>query len=166
VTAEGAYDLAKGRLSDRRWRLNNLYWIKDAHGRRVKFRMNWAQRALFDDLHSLNLVLKARQLGMTSFIQLLILDACLFNANVTAGTVAHTLHDAEAIFKEKVRYPYQQLPAALRRALPANWLSPTGRACGSGPACDPARFSICTSRSTARSARAIRTRPPRSGPGP
>ena len=114
-----AYAMAKDRLSDRRWRLNNLYWIKDAHGRRVKFRMNWAQAALFDDLHSLNLVLKARQLGMTTFIQLLILDACLFNANVTAGTVAHTLHDAEAIFREKVRYPYRQLPGALRRAIPA-----------------------------------------------
>ncbi len=119
MSDDAAYATARDRLSDRRWRLNNLYRIKDAHGRRVKFRMNWAQRALFDDLHSLNLVLKARQLGMTSFIQLLILDACLFNANVTAGTVAHTLHDAEAIFKEKVRYPYQQLPAALRQALPA-----------------------------------------------
>ena len=119
MTADGAYDLAKGRFSDRRWRLNNLYWIKDAHGRRVKFAMNWAQAALFDDLHSLNLVLKARQLGMTTFIQLLILDACLFTSNITAGTLAHTLHDAEVIFKEKVRYPYQQLPLALRRAIPA-----------------------------------------------
>ncbi len=112
-------ETARACFSDRRWRLNNLYWIKDAHGRRVKFRMNWAQAALFDDLHALNLVLKARQLGMTTFIQLLILDACLFNSNITAGTLAHTLHDAEAIFREKVRYPYQQLPRALRRAIPA-----------------------------------------------
>ncbi|MBT3932495.1 MAG: terminase, partial [Rhodospirillaceae bacterium] len=114
-----AYQTAKDRLSDRRWRLNNLYWIKDAHGRRVKFRMNWAQTALFDDLHTLNLVLKARQLGMTTFIQLLMLDACLFEPNVAAGTVAHTLHDAEAIFREKIRYPYEQLSPSLRHAIPA-----------------------------------------------
>lgn len=110
---------AVGRFSDRRWRLDNLYWIKDAHGRRVKFRMNWAQAALYADLHSLNLVLKARQLGMTTFIQLLMLDACLFNSNVAAGTVAHTLNDGEAIFREKVRYAYHQLPEPLRRAVPA-----------------------------------------------
>jgi len=119
MAADGAYHLARGRFSDRRWRLNNLYWIKDAHGRRVKFRMNWAQAALFDDLHTLNLVLKARQLGMTTFIQLFMLDACLFAPNVAAGTVAHTLHDAEAIFREKVRYPYEQLSPSLRHAIPA-----------------------------------------------
>ena len=30
-------------LADRHWRLNNLYWIVDAHGQKVKFKMNWAQ---------------------------------------------------------------------------------------------------------------------------
>lgn len=119
MTADEVYAGVRARLGDRRWRLNNLYWIKDAHGRRAKFRMNWAQAALFDDLHTLNLVLKARQLGMTTFIQLLMLDACLFAPNVAAGTVAHTLHDAEAIFREKVRYPYEQLPPGLRQAIPA-----------------------------------------------
>ncbi|MEP4379768.1 MAG: terminase [Alphaproteobacteria bacterium] len=118
MTGDPDREAALARFSDRRWRLNNLYWIKDAYGRRVKFTMNRAQAALFDDLHSLNIVLKARQLGMTTFIQLLILDACLFTANTTAGTLAHTLHDAEAIFKEKIRYPYQQLPRALRRVIP------------------------------------------------
>lgn len=119
ASRESDYAAALSRFSDRRWRLNNLYWIKDAHGRRVKFRMNWAQAALYEDLHILNLVLKARQLGMTTFIQLLMLDACLFNSNIAAGTIAHTLHDGEAIFREKIRYPYRQLPAALRRAVPA-----------------------------------------------
>lgn len=107
------------RFSDQRWRLNNLYWIRDAHGGRVKFTMNPAQAALYEARHTLNLVLKARQLGMTTFIQLFMLDACLFNSNVAAGTVAHTLHDAEAIFRDKIRYPYSQLPAALRQAIPA-----------------------------------------------
>src|SRR3546814_6488681 len=89
------------RLRGRRWRLNNLYTIRDADGRPVTFEMNWAQQALFDEKHTLNIVLKARQLGMTTFIQLLMLDTCLFNDGVAAATVAHTLADAEAIFAEK-----------------------------------------------------------------
>lgn len=119
MTNDPDFARAVAQFSDQRWRLNNLYWIRDAHGRRVKFTMNPAQTALYEARHTLNLVLKARQLGMTTFTQLFMLDACLFNSNIAAGTVAHTLHDAEAIFKEKVRYPYEQLPAALRQAIPA-----------------------------------------------
>ena len=43
------------------------------------------------------------------------LDACLFNANVRAGTIAHTLADARTIFRDKVKYPYENLPEGLRR---------------------------------------------------
>lgn len=118
MTRESDFEFAVAHFSDQRWRLNQLYWIRDAHGRRVKFTMNSAQQALFDDRHALNIILKARQLGMTTFIQLFMLDACLFNSNIAAGTIAHTLHDAEAIFRDKVRYPYEQLPAALKQAIP------------------------------------------------
>jgi hypothetical protein len=106
-------------LADRRWRLDNLYWIVDASGRRVRFRLNAAQEALYRDLHARNVILKARQLGITTFVQILMLDACLFGANVRAGTIAHTLEDAQAIFRDKVKYPYDNLPSALRARLPA-----------------------------------------------
>jgi len=52
------------RLDNRAWRLANLYWIEDADGRKVKFRMNWAQRKFFTAMWWLNVVLKARQLGL------------------------------------------------------------------------------------------------------
>ena len=81
-------------FGDRRWRLNNLYWITDKQGNRIKFEMNWAQEALFKEMHYLNLILKARQLGFTTFIQLFMLDQCVFNSHVRAGTIAHTLDDA------------------------------------------------------------------------
>jgi hypothetical protein len=105
-------------FSDWRWRLNNLYWITDKDGRRVQFRLNWAQAALYDEMHYMNLILKARQLGFTTFIQLFMLDACTFNSNVRAGTIAHTLGDAQVIFRDKVKYPYDNLPAAVRAAVP------------------------------------------------
>ncbi len=107
------------RWEDPRWRLDNLYRITDAEGRRVPFRMNAAQAELFDERHTLNVVLKARQLGFTTLIQLLMLDACLFTPDVRAGTIAHTLGAAEAIFRDKVKFPLENLDPAIRRANPA-----------------------------------------------
>ena len=111
--------LLKDRLSDPLWRLNNLYWITDKSGNRVKFQMNWAQAGLYEDLHYLNLILKARQLGFTTLTQLIMLDACVFNSDIRAGAIAHTREDAEAFFKDKVKYPYDNLPDAIKAANPA-----------------------------------------------
>jgi hypothetical protein len=108
----------KGQLSDPRWRLNNLYWITNKEGSRVQFKLNWAQESLLNDLHYCNIVLKARQLGFTTFIQIFMLDQCLFNSNIRAGTIAHRLDDARTIFRDKIRYPYDNLPEALRNARP------------------------------------------------
>ena len=113
------YQAAVDQFSDVRWRLNNLYKVIDQEGHGVPFRMNWAQQSLFDEMHYQNLVLKARQLGFTTFIQLLMLDACMFNSDIRAGTIAHTREDAEAFFRDKVKWPYEQLPEALKAANPA-----------------------------------------------
>src|SRR6266436_4947786 len=102
------------RCTDRLWRLNNLYQITDKNGRRVTFTMNSAQEALYREMHRQNVILKARQRGFTTFIQLFMLDACLFNQNIRAGTIAHTLPDARAIFRDKIRFPYDNLPEGLK----------------------------------------------------
>lgn len=111
-------DRAVDQFSDWRWRLNNLYWITDKDGRKVRFEMNDAQAALFDSMHFMNSILKARQRGLTTFIQLFMLDACLFNSNIRAGTIAHTMKDAQAIFRDKVKYPYDNLPDQIKSARP------------------------------------------------
>ena len=108
----------RDRLSDRWWRLNNLYWIKDKQGRRVKFQPNWAQKHLYNNLWYLNLILKARQLGMTTFIQIFMLDACLFNKNQSAGVIAHNREDAEEFFSQKIKYAYDNLPDWLKAEIP------------------------------------------------
>jgi hypothetical protein len=110
---------ARARLADPAWRLDNLYRVVDRQGQERRFRMNAAQRRLRDDMHALNVILKARQLGFTTFIQLIMLDACLFTPNLRAGTIAHRLEDAEAIFRDKIKFAYARLPAALRRELAA-----------------------------------------------
>ena len=46
------------------------------------------------------------------------LDACLFNSNIRAGTIAHRLDDARVIFRDKVKFPYDHLPEMLKAARP------------------------------------------------
>ena len=118
MEARGYRQTFNDTLGDWRWRLNNLYWITDKEGRRTKFQMNWAQETLFNEMHHLNVILKARQLGFTTFIQVFMLDACVFKPNIRAGTIAHRLEDAQAIFRDKIKFPYDNLPEAIRAAVP------------------------------------------------
>lgn len=106
-------------LNDWRWRINNLYRIVDKDGDEIVFKMNWAQETLFNEMHYLNVILKARQLGFTTFIQVFMLDACFFNKNVNAGTIAHKLDAAKEIFKTKIKYPYEHMDPGLIAANPA-----------------------------------------------
>lgn len=104
---------AESLLNDPRWRLNNLYWIIDKTGEKVPFKINWAQERLYDEMWYCNLILKARQLGISTFICLLFLDRCLFNSNQYAGIIAHTREDAEAMFR-RVKFAYDSLPLELK----------------------------------------------------
>ena len=105
---------AAAQFADPAWRLNNLYWIINKDGKRVRFQFNWAQEELYRNLHYQNIILKARQLGVSTFVSLLMLDRCVFNSNVRAGTVAHDLPSAKGLFRDKVKYPYENLPEQLR----------------------------------------------------
>lgn len=105
-------------FSDQHWRLNNLYWITDKSGARIKFELNWAQAELLDGLHYLNLILKARQLGFTTFIQLYMLDICIWYPDTRCGVIAHTLTDATTIFRDKIKFPYDNLPESVKAAVP------------------------------------------------
>jgi hypothetical protein len=116
--AAAAHRQALDQFSDWRWRLNNLYWITDKSGHRTLFRMNWAQESLFGGMHYMNVILKARQLGFTTFIQLFMLDRAVFLPDVRCGTIAHTLDDAKVIFRDKVRFPYDHLPDGIKEAVP------------------------------------------------
>lgn len=101
-------------MTCKEWRLNNLYKIENDKGRVVTFRMRDAQRDLFETAHTFELILKARQLGFSTFIDLYALDSCLFNKNYAAGIIAQDLESAGAIFQTKVVFPYNNLPNYLR----------------------------------------------------
>ena len=97
------------------WRLCNLYWIVNDEGDRIKFYPNDAQTRLYQNLWYLNLVLKARQQGFTTLISLLGLDMALFNDNKSVGVTADSKDNASKIFRNKVLYPYNNLPEGLRQ---------------------------------------------------
>ncbi len=96
------------------WRLHNLYWITDKNNRAVKFRPNPEQTTFLEDLHYRNVILKARQLGFSTLIQLMFLDAAVFTSNIRAGVIADTKPNAEIIFRDKIRFAYDRLPSGIR----------------------------------------------------
>ena len=106
-------------LSDKDWRLNNLYWITDKEGKPTRFRMTPEQREYFEGIHTRNIILKARQLGFTTEVCIIQLDAALFES-AKCALIAHTLNDAKRLFREKVKYAYDKLPKEIRAANPAS----------------------------------------------
>lgn len=102
-----------------RWRLENYYWIIDEDGQRVQFKPNRAQTQFLDEMHYANVVLKARQHGFSTLFQLVMLDACVFVPHIACGTIAHTREDAEALFKTKSKFPYDNLPEGIKAKNPA-----------------------------------------------
>lgn len=102
---------------DLEWRLCNLYWIVDEHGKAVRFAPNEEQLDFIRNLHPRNLILKARQLGFSTLLQVLELDQAMFNANHNGVVIADTLPNAGKLFA-KVEFAYSKLPQALQDALP------------------------------------------------
>lgn len=82
------------------------------------FRPNRAQRRILKSMHRRNVVLKARQLGFTTLFSILWLDHALFNENQRVGIVAHNLDDAKVIFRDKVKFVYDNMPRIVRDMLP------------------------------------------------
>lgn len=98
----------KKRLSSQAWRLANLYWVEDEHGRKVKFKPRWEQRELHNNLHDLNAVLKCRQPGISTYCAILMLDFTLFTKNKTSGIIDKTDEDVKRKL-EKITFAYDHL---------------------------------------------------------
>ena len=91
------------------WRMENLYYIQDKAGNRVLFKLWPEQRELIGGLHRKNLILKARQRGMTTFIQIFMLDEAIFTDDTSCGVCAHNADDASHFFYSKIKFAYDIL---------------------------------------------------------
>lgn len=107
------------KLSNKLWRLNNLYYITDKAGKQIRFTMTPEQLEYFEGMHTRNIILKARQLGFTTEVCIIQLDAALFES-AKCALIAHTLNDAKRLFREKVKYAYDRLPEEIKQANPAS----------------------------------------------
>lgn len=114
-------------LADPEWRIFSgcLYKIMikgdgedDGDAYSVPFKPNRAQKRFLKRLWHRNIILKARQLGFTTLIAILWLDHALFNADQRCGIIAQDREAAEVIFRDKVRYAYNNLPEEIRERFP------------------------------------------------
>lgn len=80
----------------------------------MPFIPNGAQKRFIERIWHRNIILKARQLGFTTLIAILWLDHALFNANQRCGIIAQDREAAEAIFRDKIKFAYENLPDVVR----------------------------------------------------
>ena len=67
--------------------------------------------------HKRKLILKARQLGMSTYAVLDILDDALFNRNLACGIVSYSLEHAQHIFKRIIGHALETFPKELKPLL-------------------------------------------------
>tara|TARA_R110000868_G_scaffold178641_1_gene418414 strand:+ start:743 stop:2251 length:1509 start_codon:yes stop_codon:yes gene_type:complete len=87
-------------LDTKKWRLNNLYRIVDKDGNSIPFNLNSVQAQVLEIQHRRKIILKARQLGMSTFSVIDLLDDALFTPNLSCGIVSYSLEHAQHIFKK------------------------------------------------------------------
>lgn len=121
-------------LADPQWRIFSgcLYKIKikgddfkddlgnviEADTFELPFKPNAAQIKFLNRLWHRNIILKARQLGFTTLICILWLDHALFNANQNCAIIAQDLPTVFSIFKDKIKFAYDNLPDEIRARFP------------------------------------------------
>jgi hypothetical protein len=99
------------------FRLCAFYYIKDKDGNKVRFSPNIAQIEYYKNSHQNDIILKARQLGFTTFKMLHDLDSCLFKKNFSAGCIAHSDKDSKDIYRNKIRFAYRNIKPSIIQML-------------------------------------------------
>lgn len=104
-----------------------LFVVVDKDQKTVPFFLNAVQQEFIDDLnrakadfragrrlHLKFLVLKGRQQGFTSVITALQLACSITQRNFAGFTLADDSDNTETIFEDKAKFPYSQLPEAIK----------------------------------------------------
>lgn len=75
---------------------------------------NDAQRYFFKNRHTKNIILKARQLGFSTLIDIDVLDDTLFSSYHTNGIIAQDKDKAKDLYDNKVKFAYDNIPKWLK----------------------------------------------------
>ena len=119
--------ITKEHLDDPWWRITSgeIYKIivngddDSDDGLIVPFKPNDVQLELMKSLWHRNVVLKARQRGITTLIAIMWLDTALFsNDPIQCGIIAQDKDAVEIIFRHKVKFAYDHLPKFMQAQFP------------------------------------------------
>jgi len=104
------------RLNSKRWRMTSwaIYHIKDKEGKIVPFIPNEFQLYYLKNKHNRNIILKARQMGFSTVVQLDYLDDALFNPNFNVGIIAQDVATSQLIRKDKIELALDNLPSDMQ----------------------------------------------------
>jgi len=100
-------------LGNKEWRMDNLYKIRNKAGDIVVFKMNKVQRDYNVKRWYRNLIVKARQMGFSTYKVIDALDRTLFTPNSNNIIIAHTLPDAQKLFA-KIELAWNNLPRFIK----------------------------------------------------
>jgi hypothetical protein len=109
-------------LSDPRWRLSNLYSIKEEEtGKRIPFEPRPEQTEVIDHLldrpNEPLYIIKSRRLGMSTTIGLFMADQAAFNAGFKGSLLDQTQSDAHRKMADIMRFGINSLPELLLNTL-------------------------------------------------
>lgn len=108
-------------LRDPIWRVCNLYKIVDKQGHVIPFRPTPPQLQILEAIYlkkqRRHVILKARRMGFSTLIEIIIFDATYWGENLQASIVDLTQADASEKLNKKVKFAYEALPPAMREPL-------------------------------------------------
>lgn len=105
------------------WRIRNLYKIMSStptgeEAGVIPFRPTPEQSEIIEAIYTRKeefiVVVKSRQLGLSTVVCLIILDAIMFGTGLNISIVDQTADDAEKKLKRKIKLGFETLPASLR----------------------------------------------------
>lgn len=109
------------RLRDPLWRIRNIYWIVNKKGVAVPFRPKPDQNEILEDYfvkgRRRHCILKARRMGYSTLIEIIIFDGGYWGENQQASIVDLTQADAAEKLRSKVKFAWENLPDFLREAV-------------------------------------------------
>lgn len=99
----------ENKLTDKMWRMNNLYYILTKKKKLAPIELNSAQKDYLERKSRRNYILKARQLGFSTYGLIDLLDETIWHKNTISAIVAHEKQKVVKLF-EIVKRAYDNLP--------------------------------------------------------
>ena len=107
-------------LANKRWRMENLYKIKDKNKRLVKCKFNKIQNLIYEDIKDQTPIrhfsLKSRQTGLSTFWLIWHLDECIFHNNTSSAILAHKWESLHYLW-EIIRLAFYSMPNQIKPIL-------------------------------------------------